>query len=359
MNQTSTTMSGRRVTLRHVAERAGVSFKTVSRVVNAEPGVSPELAARVRAAVDELGYRPDPRASGLRRLDRRTRTIAVVLEDLANPFSSELHRAVVDTARERDVLVLSASSDEDAATERAAVSAFLARHVDGVILMPTSTNHSWLQREIARGTQVVTVDRPIDGIEADAVVADNRAAATRATNHLLRRGHRHIAFLGDLRTIYTAGERMAGFREALTAAQLDPDSAPIRLDLRDSDSAEAVVIEILAGSEPPTAIFAAQNLLTIGAVRALRRLGLEHQVALVGFDDVLLADLLDPGVTVVAQHPGRIGAQAATLLLERIDGVTSPPGFHTVGTRLVPRGSGEIAPPNGAGDPFVSEEPIA
>src|ERR1700749_4313326 len=132
MSGTSTTMSGRRVTLRHVAERAGVSFKTVSRVVNGEQGVSPELAARVRAAVDELGYRPDPRASGLRRLDRRTRTIAVVLEDLANPFSSELHRAVVDTARERDGLGLSAGADEAAAADRAVGSAFLGRHGDVV-----------------------------------------------------------------------------------------------------------------------------------------------------------------------------------------------------------------------------------
>jgi LacI family transcriptional regulator len=338
-------MSGRRrVTLRDVADRAGVSFKTVSRVVNGEAGVSPELVLRVRMAVDELGYRLDPRASGLRRLDRRTRTIAVVLEDLANPFSSELHRAVVDTARDRDVLVLSASSNEDPADERAAVQAFLARHVDGVILMPTSADHSWFQREIEGGTQVVTVDRPARGVHADAVVCDNRGGATRATAHLLRRGHRRIAFLGDQHTIYTAGERLTGFRDALADAGLDPGSAPIRLDLRDSASAEAAVIDILAGPDPPTGIFAGQNLLTIGAMRALRRLGLERQVALVGFDDVVLADLLDPGVTVVAQDPRRMGAEAATLLLSRIDGADSPPALHTVPTRLIPRGSGEIRP---------------
>ncbi len=331
--------------MRDVGERAGVSFKTVSRVVNGEGSVSAELAARVEAAIAELGYRPDPAASSLRRSDGRTRTIAAVLEDLANPFSSAVHRAVVDAARARGVLVLSASSDEDPDDEREAFAAFTARRVDGIILMPTSADHSWMEEERRNGTHVVMVDRPANGVTADVVVSDNRDGAARATAHLLRRGHRRIAFLGDLRTIHTASERVAGFRESLSEAGVPDGDAPIRMDLRDSAGAEEAVIELLTGPAPPTAIFAGQNLLTVGAVRGLRQLGLHHEVALVGFDDVVLADMLEPGVTVVAQDLATIGSTAADQLLRRIDGDDSPSQVHVVPTRLLPRGSGEIAPP--------------
>jgi LacI family transcriptional regulator len=330
--------------MRDVGERAGVSFKTVSRVVNGERSVSPQLAARVEAAIDELGYRPDAAASSLRRSDGRTRTIAAVLEDLANPFSSAVHRAVVDAAHTRGVLVLSASSDEDPDDEREAFAAFIARRVDGIILMPTSADHSWIEEERPNGTHVVMVDRPASGVEADVVVSDNRAGAARATSHLLRRGHRRIAFLGDLRTIYTASERVAGFRDALADAGVPADDAVVRLDLRDSAGAEATVIELLTGPTPPTAIFAGQNLLTVGAVRGLRQLGLHREVALVGFDDVVLADMLEPGITVVAQDLSTIGSTAAEQLLRRIDGDGSAVQLHVVPTRLLPRGSGEIPP---------------
>lgn len=333
----------RRVTLKDVAERAGVSFKTVSRVVNGEETVSPDLAVRVRSVVEELGYRPHAMASFLRRLDGRTRTIGVVLEDLGNPFSSELHRAVGDVARLNGLVVLAASSDEDPSDEREALELFAARQVDGLILMPTSADHGWLAEQLA-GTHVVAVDRPAGGLDADAVLCDNRDAAARATTHLVRRGHCRIAFLGGLSEVYTAAERYEGFRQAAAEAGLPPPDAHVRRDLRDSGSAEDAVIQLLTTSEPPTAIFAGQNMLTIGAIRALRRLGLQHETALVGFDDVLLADLLDPAVTVVAQDPGALGKRAAELLLERIDGSGPEERAHVVPTRLLPRGSGEIAP---------------
>ena len=326
--------------MRDVSARAGVSIKTVSRVVNGETTVAPALAARVRAAIEELGYRPDPAASSLRRRDGRSRTIAIVLEDLANPFSAAVHRAVVDAARARGVLVLSASSDGDPDDEREAVAAFTDRRVDGVILMPTSGDHGWIAEEPAAGTTMVTIDRPAGDL--DAVVSDNRAGAARATTHLLRRGHRRIGFLGDLRDIYTMRERAAGHREALAAAGVPGDERLTRLDLHDSAAAEQAVIELLTISDAPTAIFSAQNLVTIGAVRALRRLELHRDVALIGFDDIILGDLLEPGVTVVAQDPAEIGRLAADQLLGRIAGDDGPPRRHVVPTRLIPRGSGEI-----------------
>jgi LacI family transcriptional regulator len=327
--------------MRDVGARAGVSIKTVSRVVNGETTVAPELARRVRAAIEDLGYRPDHAASSLRRSDGRSRTIAVVLEDLANPFSSAVHRAVVDTARARGILVLSASSDENPDDEREAVAAFTARRVDGVVLMPTSAEHGWIADELAAGTAMVMVDRPAGDL-TDAVVSDNRDSAARATNHLLRRGHRRIAFLGDLHDIYTAQERIAGYRDAMAAAGVVADDRLVRFDLHTSDAAQRAVIELLGGPDPPTALFPSQNLVTIGAVRALRQLALHHDVALVGFDDIVLGELLDPGITVVAQDPTEIGRLAASQVLARIDGSAEPPRLHVVPTRLIPRGSGEI-----------------
>lgn len=330
--------------MRDVGARAGVSIKTVSRVVNGETTVAADLAARVQAAIEELNYRPDHAASSLRRSDGRSRTIAVVLEDLANPFSSALHRAVVDTARAHGVLVLSASSDENPQDEREAVAAFTARRVDGVVLMPTSAEHDWIEGTLAAGASMVMVDRPA-GDRCDAVVSDNRASSARATNHLLRRGHRRIAYLGDLHDIYTARERRAGFEQALAAAGLPIDDALVRTDLRSSDTAQQVVVELLTGPNPPTALFPSQNLLTIGAVRALHQLGLHRDIALVGFDDIVLGDLVTPGLTVVAQDPTAIGRLAAEQVLARIAGDDRPPALHVVPTRLIPRGSGEIPAP--------------
>jgi LacI family transcriptional regulator len=330
--------------MRDVGERAGVSFKTVSRVVNGETGVSPEVTERVQAAIAELGYRRDLGASTLRRADRRTQTIASVLEDIGNPFSAGVLRAIVEAAADHDVLVLAASSFEDMDQERSAVAAFMSRRVDGLILMPTSGGHDWFAPELTRGTHLVCVDRPAEGLAVDAVVSDNREGIARAINHLVRRGHRRIAYLGDLARIYTAAERRAGYAGALAAAGLELDESLIRMNLHDSDAARDAVVELLTGRFPPTAIVAGQNLLTLGALRALRQLGLHASVALVGFDDLESADLLEPGVTVVAQDPAAIGRAAVEELLTRIAGENGAPRTRVIPTRLIPRGSGEIPP---------------
>ncbi|HEY8585043.1 MAG TPA: LacI family DNA-binding transcriptional regulator, partial [Capillimicrobium sp.] len=251
-------MPDRRPTMRDVAAEAGVSLKSVSRVVNAEPGVSGALAARVTEAIARLGYRPDPTATTLRRADHRSRTIAAVLEDLANPFSATVHSAVVDALRGHGVLVLSASTEEDPAREREAVLALLDRRVDGIVLMPTTTDHAWLSPEEIGDQHLVMVDRPAPGFPADLVVSGNHDGARAATEHLLRGGHRRIAFLGGPAAMHTAAERLAGYRAALAAA-----GAPSleRTGLRDAEAARVAVTELLATApaSAPTAVFAAQN----------------------------------------------------------------------------------------------------
>ncbi|OLE72038.1 MAG: LacI family transcriptional regulator [Chloroflexi bacterium] len=330
--------------MRDVAALAKVSLKTVSRVVNGETGVSPRLAKRVMTARDRLGYRHDLTASSLRRSDGRSLTIGVVLEDVSNPFASTLHRAIEDVAVERRVLVLAGSSDEDEDRERQLVSAFVSRRVDGLIIQPSSHDHSYLHTERRAGTPVVFVDRPPSFLDADAVVTDNAAGIRGAVRHLVEQGHRRIAYLGDMRSIATAAERHQGYVEELAEQKIGVDATLVRLDLRGIEKAEAAAREVLARPQRPTAIIAGQNLITIGAFRALRALDLHRRVALVGFDDFLLADLLEPGITVIAQDPAAIGRTAAAVLFRRLDGDRSPSQVHTVRTRMITRGSGEIPP---------------
>jgi LacI family transcriptional regulator len=330
--------------MREVAALAGVSLKTVSRVINAEPGVSPELASRVGAAIQRLDYRHNLWASSLRRTDGKSATIGLVLEDIGNPFSATLHRAIEDVAVKRGVLVLAGSLEEDEARERELVSAFASRRVDGLVIMPASHDHSYLLNERKAGTPIVFVDRPPAFFDADTVLTDNLGGARRGIEHLAAHGHQRIAYMGDLQSIMTAALRYQGYREALETQRLTLDPSLVRLDLRGIEQAEAATTELLTQRPVPTAIFAAQNLLTIGACRALRRLGLHHNVALVGFDDILLADLLDPGITVIAQDPAAMGRTAAELLFRRIDGDITPTAHLVIPTRLIERGSGEIRP---------------
>jgi LacI family transcriptional regulator, galactose operon repressor len=325
-----------------VAALAGVALKTVSRVVNSEPGVSPELEARVRRAIEQLNYRRDANAATLRRLGRKTQTIGLVLEDVSNPFSSALHRGVEDAARERGVLVFAGSCDEDPDRERELIGSFRERRVDGIVVVPASHDHTYLFHERRAGTALVFVDRPASHLDADSVVSDNFEGAKQGVQHLLERGHRRIGFLGDLLSIWTAEERLRGYTQTLEAAGVNVDDDVIRTELRDPDAGARAIREMLALPDPPTAFFTGQNLLTIGGVRALRETGRQREIALIGFDDVSLADIVEPAISVVAQDPQAIGRAAADQLFRRLDGDSSPPVHQVIPVSLIARGSGEI-----------------
>lgn len=331
--------------MKEVAALSGVSLKTVSRVVNEVPTVDPALAAKVHAAMDRLGFRPNLAASNLRRADGRTHTVGLLVEDVANPFSAAVHRAVEDYAAQRGVLVLSSSLDEDPERERRMVRTLVDRRVDGLIIVPAGSDHRYLVAEQEAGTAVVFVDRLPTPLISDAVVTDNREAAAKGVKHLISAGHRRIAFLGDTESLPTARDRYAGYCDAVRATAavgclLDPALAV--QGLRTAEAADAAVSGLLSRPDPPTALFTSQNLVTIGAVQALHRTGSHHRVAVVGFDDIPLAQVLDPGVTVLAQQASEIGKLAAELLFGRMAGDTAPPRAHVVPCRLIPRGSGEI-----------------
>jgi LacI family transcriptional regulator len=329
--------------MKEVATLAGVSLATVSRVVNGDGKVRADLAERVREAVGLLGYRRDLTATNLRRADRQSASVGLVFDDVANPFHAALLRGVETVARTRDVLPLVGSSDEDAARERELAEAFLSRRVDGLIVVPAGTDHSYLRPERDAGVALVFVDRPPSFIDADCVLSDNAGGAFAATAHLIARGHRRIAFLGDREQIFTASERLRGYRQALAEHGVPFDPALVRMELHDSASAAAAAGELLESADAPTAIFSAQNLITIGSVQRLRALDLHQTVALVGFDDLTLADAVEPGLTVVAQDAHQLGRLTAELLFARLDGDRRPTRRVEVPTTLIQRGSGELA----------------
>jgi LacI family transcriptional regulator len=327
--------------MRDVATSAGVSLKTVSRVINGEAAVAPATAARVAEAIAELGFERNDLARSLRN-GQSSGTLGLVIEDVGNPFYSVVAQAVEDAARLRGLLLITASAREDPDREYELVTALRRRRVDAMLVVPIADDHRYLLRNDDH-VSTVFLDRPPRKIEADTVLADNRAGARRATEHLLAHGHERIAVLGDDAGLYTARERVVGYREALSARGLT-DQGLLRMGNHDAAAAEAAVASLLEleADERPTAILAANNRNTVGAVRAIARLDGDDRIALVGFDDFELADVL--GITVMRSDPALMGLRAAELAFARLDGDDRPPQQLTIPTELVVRGSGELRP---------------
>ncbi len=227
-----------RPTMTDVADAAGVSLKTVSRVVNGEPRVTPATAARVRSAIDRLGYRRNEMARTLRQ-GRVSRTLGLVIEDVANPFYSAITRGVEEETRAHGFLVIAGSSDEDPEREQLLLELLCERRVDGLLVVPAAADHRYLLPELAHGTPVVFIDRPPRRIEADVILLDNVGGARAAVEHLLAHGHRRIAIVADAPAISTARERYRGYEDALAAAGIGVDTELVRLGRPDTAGAAA------------------------------------------------------------------------------------------------------------------------
>jgi LacI family transcriptional regulator len=329
----------RRPTMHDVAELAGVSLKTVSRVFNHNPNVRPAVRGRVERAAVSLGFRRSIVAKNLR-TGLPTSSIGLVIADLLNPFYGAIATAVEAVANRHSATMILGSSGEDVVHEQQIVTGLLDRHVDGLVVVPTGGDHSYLEPQRRLGVHVVFVDRPATGIDADAVVLDNVGGAHRATRHLLNLGHRRIGFVGDSEILTTVQERLAGYRLALDEAGVAFDPVLVRFGAPRTELAEVAARQLLAANDPPTAIFAENNRSCIGVIRALR--SIDRPIGLVGFDDFELADLLAAPVTVVGYDPGELGRAGAELLFARMGGDVRPPQRIVIPTRLIVRGSGEL-----------------
>lgn len=324
-------------TMRDVALKAGVSVKTVSRVVNGGHHVSSEKQRAVERAIAQLRFHRNDFARGLR--SGGTNSVGLLIEDVADPFYSTMTRAIEDVVLGEGRLLLTASSEENVDRARRLIQLFSERRLEGLIITPpNNVDAERLRAEIGGETAVVFVDRPVPGVEADTVLADNVGGAILGIEHLLAQGHRRIAFFGDQDTIFTASERLLGYRRALSNHDIafDPDLVFMQAPGGAVDHLEAIE-EVLSRA---TAVFAANNRWSLQLLRHSTRA--RDEIAFVGFDDFEYADLLRPGITVVAQSPGDMGREAARLLFSRLQRKDDL-AFQTVtlGTRLIERGSGE------------------
>ena len=307
--------------------------------------MSDDLRERVERAVERLDYTHNLTASNLRRSHGRTGVVGALVQDVSNSFSVGLLRSLEDAARERQCVVLAASIDEETDRERALVADLVARRVDGLILMPSTVDQSYLASEVRAGLPTVFVDRPPRGVESDSVLVDNRRGAREAVAHLVAGGIPASPRSSTCPASPPPPRGYAGTRRRSRPPASSPTPASSSSGLRTAEEAQDALTAMMARPDPPTAVFACRNILSIGAIRALRELGLSHEVALVGFDDFPLADLMTPSLTVVRQDVREIGRQAAELLFARIEGDTSPPHRIVSIPTLVVRGSGEIPPP--------------
>lgn len=332
--------ANRRPTLADVAREVGVSAKTVSRVLNEDGPASARTREQVLAAVAKLGFQPNLMARNIR-VGGPDTTIGLVIPDLGNPFFGAVARSIEDTVRDRGLTLLMGSSADDPDRERALTDKFLARRVSILMVVPSvGADHSALRKHRAAGLPVVFIDRPGAGLSTDSVVSSNRAGSREGIAHLVAHGHRRIGFVGDLPVnLYTRRERLAGYREALQEADLPYDRA-LLTNAHDQQEAATATAQLLGLGDPPTALFAGNNIVALGIITELVR-SKRKDVAVVAFDDVPLAEALEPALTVVAQDADEIGRAAATTALARLDGDRSRARTITVPTRLIVRGSGE------------------
>ncbi|MGA1836448.1 LacI family DNA-binding transcriptional regulator [Herbiconiux sp. 11R-BC] len=321
-------------TMNDVAREAGVALKTVSRFVNGETNINPAMAARIAAAITALGYRRNLAAASIRP-GWTSRTLGLVISDLANPYYSVLTRAIESRAREHGYLVISASSDENGQQHDRIVDRLMEQRIDALIVVPP--------REAGRDWSSVTppipplvfLDRPVDFPAADVILADNAGGARSAVAELVRNGARRIAFVSDDLSIYTMSERHAGYRQALAEVGLPVDEEIVTSSAHSSEDAAAVVGRLLR-DERVDAVFAANNRASVGALLAFR----EHRrVPLIGFDDFEAALLGDPAVSVVSQDIQEMGRLAAEIVFRRLAGDPVAATTHVLPTRLVLRGS--------------------
>jgi LacI family transcriptional regulator len=328
------------VTVKDVAHAAGVSQATAARALGGYGYVSPHSRRLIEEKARELGYRRHAVARAL--ASRVTHTVGLIVSDIENSFFAAAARGLSDALEPAGYTILLANSDEDLEREERLVEAFRTRRADGLVLVPASSSkRPHLVDLVDAGVPLVLFDRPVRGLKADIVVVDNKQGARTAVAHLLRLGHRRIGLLSDPPGILTSAERIQGYRDAHEEAGVAVDERLITLTGPTQADGHRAAKELLARAKRPTAVFAANNMMSVGTLLALRDLGLRvpDDVALVGFDDMEWTTLIDPPLTVVRQPVGEIGREAGQRLLARMSGDDSAARKIRLPTEFVVRGS--------------------
>jgi LacI family transcriptional regulator len=325
--------------MRDVAERAGVSVTTVSHVINQTRPVSDELRERVLAAMDELGYQPNRLARSLRR--GHTHTVGMIVPDSTNPFFAEVARGVEDTSFEQGYSVILCNSDGNLDKEVFYTNVLAERRVDGILFVAAGISTEQIRDLQARRMPVVVVDREIPDVAVDSVLTDNARGGKLATRYLMDLGHRCIGCIVGPSDVTPSAERVTGYRQALDESGIPVDDALIVKGDFQYEGGYQAARQLLTIDDPPTAIFACNDLMAVGAISAAAEMGrrIPADISVVGFDDVRLASFANPPLTTVAQPKYEMGVIAATMLLERMHEPEVPPRRRMLDASLLVRRS--------------------
>lgn len=336
--------TGRRPTIRDVARAAGVAVSTVSYVINRSGQVSAETQLRVNSAINALRYEPNLLARNLKA--GRAGSIGLIAPDLINPYFAAVASGVQEIAQSRDMLLVLCTTQSAQHWENYYSQVLRARRLDGLIFLSGSGMLTPSLMELVQSDSVVLVDERLPGLDVPSVVSTNRRGARAVADHVLKQGHRRVGIISGPPNLWTAGQRMAGYREALAAAGIEPDSVPVVSGDYHQESGYAAARILLSAppAERPTALICANDLMAIGAMVFCREIGLDvpRDISLCGFDDIPLSNLVQPGLTSVDQCGANLGRSACRLLLRLI----APPSADDINpietdhpTRLVIRGS--------------------
>jgi LacI family transcriptional regulator len=335
----------RPITMREIAERARVSIGTVSHVINDTAKVRPQLRERVLEAVQSLGYQPSALAQGLRK--KRTNMLGMVIPDITNPFFPGVVRGVEDVAYKRSFRLILCNADNDPSKEASYVRQLRSYHIAGLLIIPAAgpdiAGH--LRAYTTASVPVVCIDRVPEGWKGDSVLVANEEGAYLATKHLLDQGHRRLGVITGPLNLTNAEERLKGFTRALREAGIKIDPEFVQEAQFDSASGYQAAFRLLRMLPRPTAIFACNDLIAFGLLQAVRELGLRcpDDVSIAGFDSLEFTNFTDPSLTSVYQPGYQLGATAARLLLQRVDGMRSAPKQVSLPTELRKRNS--VGPP--------------
>ncbi len=326
-------------TLKDVARRAGVSVATASRVLGGYGYASQKTRERVLRAARQLDYTPNAVARGM--VKKRTQTLGIIVSDSANPFFASVVRGIEDVVRRHGYAVILCNADEDPAKEELYLRILREKQVDGLLLAPSARVSPHVRRWLRGSIPLVLVDRRLEGVRADAALVDNRDGARTAVSHLLALDHRRIGIISGPSRLFTGQERLAGYYDALRAAGVRPDPHLVREGDFKQPSGYRLAREFVSEKRRPTALFVANNLMTIGAMLALKedRIRIPQELAVVGFDDMDWAPVLTPTLTAVAQPAYTLGTSAAQLLMQRLENPSRPVQEIVLKTHLVVRES--------------------
>ena len=329
------------VTLKEVADAAGVSIATVSRALTVPDRVAPSTRERILSLAEDLGYRPSRVAQRLRSKGGGTHILGVLIPDIQNPFFADVVRGVEDVAHRRGYSVLFHNVDESVERQRSSLDALRTERVDGVILPPVRENDRDVDALVADGIPIVCVDRRMARNAVDTVVANSEQGARDAVALLIEQGHRRIGMIGGDPALSTSRERRAGYERAHEEVGLEVDGSLVAEADGRIEGGRQAAERLLAQDDRPTALFTANNLMTLGALAAIhaRELRIPEDICIVGYDDMPWAMALNPPLTTVRQPGEEMGRRAAELLLARIAEPDRSPSLVVLQPQLVVRKS--------------------